>query len=158
MGFTEVRQLSESWGVPEGNEDKAMVDERSHRAYIHALLATTQTSRTNKCSGVFARESSGGPKLACRIPEYLELSGPISVPRGYAEEERIVLREDVGSGDGVVGLGRGVHFDQDLLWESLSYLINIRLSTGAFDTSLFGFSKLGHMAVQGVNDNRDFRA
>eukprot|EP00581_Thalassiosira_minuscula_P008132 CAMPEP_0183705572 /NCGR_PEP_ID=MMETSP0737-20130205/2628_1 /TAXON_ID=385413 /ORGANISM="Thalassiosira miniscula, Strain CCMP1093" /LENGTH=127 /DNA_ID=CAMNT_0025932749 /DNA_START=26 /DNA_END=410 /DNA_ORIENTATION=- len=69
-----------------------------------------------------------------------------------SEEYAIVLGERVGSGDGVVGFGRGVHFDQDLGGEGLGDLVDGAVAAGVDDALFDGFGHLADVAVEGVDD------
>lgn len=71
MHLLEIRQLAESRGVSQGNKDKAMMDKCGECADERGLLATAETSCTDECSSVLARESSRSPKFSSRIPECL---------------------------------------------------------------------------------------
>lgn len=120
MDLVEVGELTECVLVTQRNVDEAVVGESAHASNSSGLLATSEGTGGDEQTGVLASVATSGPDGTGGIPEGLPLSGEVSVTSGNTEKDGVVLQEVVGLSNGVAGLGRGVHLDQNLLRKSLA--------------------------------------
>lgn len=120
MDLVEVGQLGEDGLVAERNVDETVVGESAHGSKAGRLLATTLSAGGNEETGVLAPVTTGGPDTTSAVPEGLPLGGEVTVASGDTEQDGVVLKESVGFGNGVAGLGGSVHLGQNIVGEGLS--------------------------------------
>lgn len=105
--------------VSEGNKVDAVVGQGADGSEGGGLLSSSLGAGGDEETGVLALEGTLLPKTASGVDEGLPLGGEVSETGGDTKEETVVVAEQVGSDDGVVGLGGGVHLGQDRLVKSL---------------------------------------
>lgn len=120
MNFIQVHKVRHSVFVSQWDKAHAMVNECRQATDCSRLLSATERPGGDEYAHEFAVQSTGTPEMASRVPEGFPLSGEIAITRRYAKEEGVVLGELGHLKNGVVGLGRCVHFLEYFLWEGLA--------------------------------------
>lgn len=153
MDLGQVGELTEGGLVAKRDVDHAMVSKSAHSRQRSGLLATTHGPARDEQASILAPKATSSPDSAGLVPESLPLGREVTVTSGDTEEDGIVLEEVLGLGNGVRGLGRGVHLAQDFIRKSLGNLVDSRRSTGSFNALLLGLGQLLDVAVHGVLDH-----
>ena len=106
----QTAQDRETGLVPQRHINHPMMRQRAHGRNRRALLSSSLGARAHKQTSVFAPIGAGLPLFAGVVPEGFPLGGEVAVAGRDAEEEGVVVFEEVG-GDGGNGVGfwGGVH-------------------------------------------------
>ena len=97
-----------------------MMGKSTHCGDGSALLSSPLRGGRNEQASVFSPVATSIPHLAGGIPEGFPLGREVTVASWNTQKESIVLLELLSGNEGdVLALPRGVHFGEDLLWESL---------------------------------------
>ena len=119
MDLVQVGELTEGGLVSQRDIEEAVMSESAHGSDTGRLLTTALGTSGDEKTGIFAPVATGAPDSASLVPESLPLGREVTITSGDTEEDGIVLKELVGFGNGVGGLGRSVHLGQNLIGESL---------------------------------------
>jgi len=153
VNLGQVGQKGKDVLVAERNEDDPVVGQGRESAIDGHFLSSTRSASGNEDTCVLSSKSTLNPETTGSIPKGLPLSGERTVTSGDTKEEGVVVGELSGGDDGVVRLGWGMEFRQDVLGESFRDLEDAGRTTSGLETGLDALSELGNMAVESVDDD-----
>lgn len=107
------------------------MNEGAHGSNGSRFLSTSHGTCRDKSTNVFAVEATRGPDASSLVPESLPLGGEVPIAGRDTAEDCIVLEELRRLSNGVVRLGRRVHFGEDLIGEGFGDSNKSGLATDA---------------------------
>lgn len=130
-----VGEKGEGGLVPKRHVDQAVVSQRAQACNRRALLATAKRSGRDEQPRILAPVGTRLPLAASLIPESLPLGWEVAITGGDTKEEPVVLlkRLRILERRDFAVLGRGMHFGQDLLGESLRDLVDVGRTASFLD-------------------------